>query len=48
MPARPEVADRHGNRYAFVGETRGGSLAAGHWQVYRNLKLLPTGREQTP
>lgn len=48
MPARPEVADRHGNRYAFVGETRGGSLAAGHWQVYRNLKLLPTVPEQTP
>jgi len=48
MPARPEVSDRHGNRYAFVGETRGGSLAAGHWQVYRNLRLLPTGPEQTP
>lgn len=48
MPARPEVADRHGNRYAFVGETRSGSLAAGHWQVYRNRSLLPTRPEHEP
>lgn len=37
MPPRPFVTDAHKNRYAFVGETRGGSLSPGHWQVYRNV-----------
>lgn len=36
MPPRPQVTDRHGNRYTFAGETRGGGLSASHWQVYRN------------